>query len=193
VVEFFQELFVFVQKNLAVFVSVVGGFVAISWALWNYILSRTHVPRLQVEVKADIVERDDRRYLLATIQVKNLGQSIIRLPAPSENGAGPRGSSLLVAPLAKRDVASSGIENEWEDVRPREEFGAEEEDIHSFEVLVHHGSIEPGLSLNEQKLIRLPERHCDAFWVRLRILAYNKSWSAVAIVAPKARQDAGES
>lgn len=161
------ELLDVLQKIAATFALFVGG----GWVLMNYVRNRTHVPRLQIYVKADMIERGNRHYLLATIQVKNLGLSIITLPEPLEKGAGPRGSALLVSPLHHYEAPSEVLEASWQDVR-------------AFEVLAHHTAIEPGLAINEQKLLRLPDREYDAIWVRLRILAHSQSWSAVAIAVP---------
>ena len=71
------------QKIAATFAFLVGG----GWVLMNYIRNRTHVPRLQIEVEAEIIELIQRHYLLATIKVRNLGLSIITLPEPIEEGA----------------------------------------------------------------------------------------------------------
>jgi hypothetical protein len=154
------------QKIVATFAFLVGGF----WVLMNYVRNRTHVPRLQVDVKAEIIARENRRYLLATIQIKNHGLSIITLPPHSEKGAGPLGSGLMVSPLRDREAESDLIE-----------VTATKEDVQTFDVLENHTSIEPGLTINQQKLLRLPKREYDAFWVRLRVLAHKQSWSAVAI------------
>ncbi len=136
----------------------------------NYVRNRTHVPRLQLDVKAEIIARENRRYLLTTIQVKNPGLSMIKLPLPSEIGAGPRGSGLMVSPLRDHEAESD-----------LNEVTATKEDVQTFAVLENHTSIEPGLTINQQKLMRLPNQEYDAYWVRLRVLAHEQSWSAVAI------------
>jgi hypothetical protein len=62
------------QKLMASFAFLVGGF----WVLMNYIRNRTHVPRLQVGVKAELVRRGNQLYLLAR-----------RLPRCPRQHAGP--------------------------------------------------------------------------------------------------------
>jgi hypothetical protein len=161
-------LFDALQKIAATFALFVGG----GWVLMNYMRNRTHVPRLQIEVKAEIVEQSSRLYLLATIQVRNLGLSVIRLPEPTDHNAGPRGSALLVSHLADEEAEADIVDSRWGDVR-------------AFPVLVNHTSIEPGLAINEQRLLRLPSDG-GAYRVRLRILAHRQSWSSVAIVVPSA-------
>ncbi len=158
------KIFDILQKLAATFALLVGG----GWVLMNYIRNRTHVPRLQISVEGEIVERASRRYLLATIQVKNLGLSVITLPEPMEEGAGPRGSALLISPLADLEDAPDLVDSTWQEVR-------------AFSVLVHHTSIEPGLAINEQRLVRLPPQDYHAYRLRLRVLAHDQSWSATAI------------
>jgi hypothetical protein len=162
-----EEVSNILQKIAATFAFVVGG----GWVLMNYIRNRTHVPRLQIEVKAEIIELDRQRYLLATISVKNLGLSVITLPEPIETGAGPRGSALLVSPVVDDGEVADIVDTRWGEVR-------------AFDVLTHHTSIEPGLSIDEQRLVHLPWAGYHAYSVRLRILAHRQSWSAVAIVVP---------
>lgn len=155
------------QKIAATFALFVGAV----WVLMNYLRNRTHVPRLQIDLKAEMVEARERHLLLVTVQVKNVGLSMIHLPAPTEAGGGPKGSALLVAPLSDYAPDAEIIDAVWEDV-------------HAFEVLESHRAIEPGLTLTQQKLIRLPDRAYDAIWVRLRVLAHHQSWSAIAVAVP---------
>ncbi len=167
-------IFDIIQKVVATIAYFAGAF----WILMNYVRNRTHVPRLQVDVKAEIVMRENRRYLLATVQVKNLGLSIIKLPPPrsrgnaNEDGSGPYGSVLMLACLRDDEPASEAFAANWG------------EDVLAFDVLENHTSIEPGLTLNQQKLIRLPDGEGEGWWVRLRVLAHKQSWSAVAIALP---------
>jgi hypothetical protein len=161
-----------IQKAAATFALVVGG----ALVLMNYVRNRTHVPRLQIDLKVNIVERGDRRYLLATIQVKNPGLSVIKFNKPGEIGSGPEGSALLVHPLVTFHGVSDVINCDWE------EPGA-------FEILVHHRSIEPGLTINEERFLRLPDMEYDAFWVRLLVAAHRQSWSADAIAISPAKSN----
>lgn len=156
------------QKAAAIFAFLVGGV----WVLMNYIRNRTHVPRLQIDLKAEIIAHENQRYLLATLQIKNLDLSIIKFPRAHEKGAGPYGSALLIERLDDYGETSDIVDSNWRDER-------------AFDVLVYHSSIEPGLAINEQRLIYLPQQEYDAFRVRLRVLAHGQSWSAVAIAIPE--------
>lgn len=162
-----SNIFDIVQRLVATFAYFIGAV----WVLMNYVRNRTHVPRLQIDVKAEIITRENRYYLLAAIQVKNLGLSIIKLPAAAENGAGPYGSALMLKRLREDKPEMEAHEAEWDEIQ-------------AFEVLEQHSSIEPGLSINQEKLFRLPDEEYDAWWVRLRILAHGQSWSSVAIAIP---------
>jgi len=59
------------------------------------------------------------------------------------------------------------------------------EEPSAFEVLIHHKSIEPGLTVNEEKILRLPDDEYDAFLLRLRVAAHGQSWSAESIAIPR--------
>ncbi len=152
------------QKISAPIAVMVGA----AWVLMNYVRGRTHVPRLQVEVEAEVVGSATRKFLLATVRVKNVGLSMITLPRSEGNGPGPHGCALLMTPLREDDPMSDLFEAGWEDIR-------------AFDILEHHRTIEPGLTINQQKSIYLPDGVHNAYLVRVRILAHHQSWSALAI------------
>ena len=153
----------FIQKVAATAAFLVGGF----WVLMNYRRNRTHSPRLQTSITAEIIEAASGRYLLASMEIRNPGQSKIEL---REGGEIPEGTALLVWPLFT-DVPELG-----------EPIQAEET---AFEILAHHTMIEPGLALYEQKLISAPDRAFHAFHVRLRVIAHGQSWSADAVAVAR--------
>src|SRR5712692_1388622 len=156
------------QKLMASFAFLVGG----AWVVWNYVKNRTHAPRLQVEVKAELVIRGDRHYLLATCQAKNVGLSLVRLPAPEPEGVGLLGSALVVRMLPQFGAEPYIIEVPWN----------ENETI--FEIITGHKAIEPGLTISEQKLIYLSDLRYAAARVWLRVSAEGEKWSAVAVALP---------
>ncbi len=160
----------FVQKVLAPIAVMVGA----AWVLMNYVRGRTHAPRLQVEVQAEVVASGMRTFLVATVHVKNVGLSMISLGT----GTGPSGCALLVAPLREHEPIPDLFEGGWESIR-------------AFDILEHHRTIEPGLTINQQKLICPPDCVRDAYFVRVRVLAHAQSWSAVAIAITDARSASG--
>jgi len=156
------------QKLGSTFAFIVGGV----WVLMNYVRNRTHVPRLQVEVKAELVERDAQCWLLASCQARNVGLSIIRLPQPEPGGVGLPGTALTVRRLPEFGAETPMIEAPWEI------------DATVFEFFANHQFIEPGLAISEQKLIHFPGPPYDACWVQLRVSAHGEKWSAVAVAVP---------
>jgi hypothetical protein len=167
------------QKLMASFAFLVGG----GWVLMNYFRNRTHVARLQVEVETKIVEGDDRRYLLANCQAKNVGLSIFWLRKPKNKGEEERekglpGTALSVRMLPQFAPESVIIEAPWET------------EVVSFEVFLSHDRIEPGLTISEQKLISLPSLDYDAIWVELksRLIAKNGAPSRSPYLRKTARK-----
>ena len=80
----------------------------------NELCAQSHAPpSLQVELKAKFVKIQDRQSIVAFAQVKNPGLSVITFPKPSEAGAGPRGSALLVYPLIRYLEVSNVLECDW--------------------------------------------------------------------------------
>jgi hypothetical protein len=128
------------QKLMASFAFLVGGF----WVLMNYLRNRTHVPRLQVAVKAEFIKRGDRHYLVATCEAKNVGLSIIRLPEPQAGGVGLPGSALSVRMLSQFAAEPHIIEVPWDS------------ETAVFDTFANHQFIEPGLTISEQKLAMVP-------------------------------------
>lgn len=153
------ELIDLALKISQIIALLVGGL----WVYVNYVRGRTHVPRLQLELKAAVLRKENRRYLLATLAVKNPGLSIVQITQ--------KGSALLVSRLSALDEVPQVIDSHWE------HDGA-------FDVLTKHASIEPGLTINEQKLIMLPVSESDAFLLQLRVVAHGRSWSTITIVCP---------
>jgi hypothetical protein len=153
------------QKLMASFAFLVGGF----WVVMNYVRNRTHVARLQIDVKAELVRKGNWHYLLVTCQAKNVGLSIIRLPPAEREGAGPRGSALLVRMLPQFETESHMIEVPWD------------ESPAVFNIFASHRSIELGLMITEQKLIYQPDLRCNAAWVQLRVSAHDQKWSSIAV------------
>jgi hypothetical protein len=146
----------------------VGVVVGAACVLMNYVRGRTHVPRLQVEVEAEVVGSATRRFVRTTVRVKNVGLAMITLPRSEGNGVGPRGCALLMTPLREHRPVPDLFDADWDDIR-------------AFDILEYHRTIEPGLTINQQKLICLPDTMHDAYFVRVRVLAHAQSWSAVAI------------
>ncbi len=146
------------QKVAQTIAFCIGGW----WVYMNYVRGRTHVPRLQLELDASVKQKDGRFYLLATIAVKNPGLSNVQITQ--------RGSALLISRMRVFIEVPEVIDSQW---NPQG----------SFAVLTGHSSIEPGLTISEQRIIPLPDRQGDILSLRLRLVAHGRSWSTTKVVA----------
>jgi hypothetical protein len=153
------------HRLTAGFAFLVGGV----WVVMNYVRNRTHVPRLQVEVKAEFTRSGDRQYLVATCQAKNVGLSVILLPEREPGGVGLPGTELRVRMLSRFAPEAEVFEVPWDS------------ESASFEIFANHEAIEPGLTITEQKLIYQPDLRYDASWLQLRVSAHDEKWSAIAV------------
>jgi hypothetical protein len=152
------------QKLSAIVAYVLGA----SWVVMNYLRNRTHVPRLQVEVRIEPVDDDETRFVLVTCQARNAGLSKVNL-RQKKAGAGLRGTALLIRMLPSLSPETQIFEVPWDT------------DSAAFDVFAGHEAIEPGLTISEQKLIHLPRMGYAACWAQLRISAGGEQWSAIAV------------
>jgi hypothetical protein len=152
-----------IQKAAATVAFLAGGF----WVLMNYWRNRTHVPRLQPLLTAEIIEGPAGRHLLASIEIRNPGQSKIEL---RENEELPEGTGLLVWPLLTAEPQLS------------EPIEGEET---AFEILAARKTLEPGLAWYEQKLISIPDNTIHAFHMRLRVVAHGETFTVDAVAVAK--------
>ena len=152
-----------IQKIAATAAFLVGAF----WVAMNYWRNRTHVARLQPLVTGEIVESPAGRQLLVSIEIRNPGQSRIKL---RENGELHEGTSLLVSPLG------AAVDKFGEAVKGKET---------AFEILAYRKSLEPGLAWYEQKLISIPDPAIQAFHLRLRVVAHRETFTVTAIAVAK--------
>ncbi len=180
-----------VQKIAQIVAIVIGGL----WVYFNSLRGRVFVPRLQVELSGKLLRSGATRYVLATLQVKNVGSSIVRIDP------GPTG--LKLTPLRAKAGASEP-----------ESLIREEEQTTAFSVLDKHiirrrttenglevveveekkiKAIEPGVAVNEQKLIFVPHDKHDAFALELRIGGLSGRWwggsGTLTAIAIAARED----
>jgi hypothetical protein len=156
-----------IQKVAATAAFLVGGF----WVLMNYRRNRTHAPRLQPLLTAEIIAGPAGRYILASIEIRNPGQSKIEL---KQNGEIPQGTALVVQPLF---TAAGPL---VEPVRGPET---------AYEILTHRTALEPGLAWHEQKLISVPDLQIRAFQLRLGVVAHGETFTVEAVAIEKQSTD----
>jgi hypothetical protein len=129
---------------------------------WAYRMSgRTYSRRLQLELNASVRRKESRYYLLATIVVKNLGLRNFRLTGKK--------SALLISRLTDSGGVTEVADPSWE-----------------FEGWVDGlaaTSIEPGLTIAEERLILLPPWQDDTLLLELRLVGHGRMFKTTKVVS----------
>ncbi len=153
-----------VAKILAI---LIGGV----WVYFKTIRARTFIPRLQPEISVKLLRQNGVQYLIASIQVKNVGSSIAVI---KEEGSALIVNCLNCLPaqmpmglISTRRTAFTvfDLENEPERV------------------------IEPGSVIYSQEIITVPNHEFDAFRLEFSVSAgrgvlswKNRKWRAFATI-----------
>jgi hypothetical protein len=169
-----------VQKLGASFAFAIGGF----WVLMNYLANRTHFPRLQVEVSAELVESDAGHYLLAKCAAKNVGFSIV----PLERS----GTALAVTRAFRHVPEEKDTEAHWDALSVAGYFEIFSKTDEAGRILEEHKTVEPALAIYEEKLIYLGVQAYDAYRARLTVSAQGQQWFAVAVAVRKSDSERGD-
>jgi hypothetical protein len=140
--------------------SVVAVCVGAGWVLFNTTWARTFRARLQVRVEADDHLVDTLRLVRVRMQIENKGVS----KAYFEASHVPR-LTVYYMPRLATPLAPSPVEFE--------------RDI-GFDVFEAHRSIEPGLTITEEALVRLPQQMANACTFRFAVVAHGMRWSCTA-------------
>ena len=128
---------------------------------WAYAISgRTYVRRLQLELNASVSQKDGRYYLLATIVVKNLGLRNFKITEES--------SALLISKLKVPNEATEVTDLQWELERVVDALAAT--------------SIEPGLTIVEERLILLPPWQNDTLLLQLRLAGHGRMFKTTKVM-----------
>jgi hypothetical protein len=162
---------------------IVAIIVGALWVYSNWVRGRTFVPRLQLKLSGKVLNRgQQQQLLLVTLQVKNVGSSIVQLRS--------RGTGLKLVSLVN--------DAEIEIANPSEKkitaFTVLEKDIiHDQDAAAERSikNIEPGTAINEQKLIVVNTNKYNAFRLELKVFAFggklfgrrlpDRYWRAIAI------------
>jgi hypothetical protein len=160
--------------------TVAGVLIGGAWVYFNSFRGRVFVPRLQVELTGKLLPTHRPQYVLATMQVKNVGTSIVQLKA---RGTGLKITSLFANPgsagapsLAKGEPTAYPV---LEKHAVSDSAAATTRQLRA---------IEPGTTICEQKLLTIPNDQAIAFQLELRVAAVSgfrgrrdRAWRAVAI------------
>jgi hypothetical protein len=151
------------EKLFTILAITAGGL----WAYFNFFRGRTYRPRLEAEVGGQVIEGDSAYCLLANLQLKNIGLSRVII---KQEGSGLR---LFVYEADAYFPAVHSVE--WTHLA-------------TFSVFEQHQWIESGETINEQRLIALPEKEVLAFKLGLRVVSQNDIvWHAEQVIAGDAQ------
>jgi hypothetical protein len=169
------------EKICTIAAVIVGGL----WVYFNSFRGRTFIPRLQLEVSGQLLSHGQNQFVLVTMQVKNVGSSIVQLRA--------KGTGLKVVSLQADDPvleAANLIERETNGFPVLEKNIIAEKETRSERLTKN---IEPGTAVNEQKLIAVSPSQYDAFRLELKVFAYGRTflgwkapdsrWTAITVAA----------
>src|SRR5450631_149963 len=81
-------------------------FVGAVWVLLNYVLDRTHIRRLQLELETTVNQKEGRYHLVVTITVKNPGRSNVEITQ--------KGSGLVISKLSTSGVVANVVGSQWD-------------------------------------------------------------------------------
>src|SRR6266480_3735454 len=140
--------------------------VAGAWVYFNAFRGRTFVPRLQLELSGRLFCERGKKYLLVTVQVKNVGSSIVKIKQ--------KGTCLKMNPLRSEVESFSiqGLKREATELFPVAKLFPV---LKRYLVLANKTvkspipDIEPGTAHNEQHLFLLPASQTDNFEIELRV------------------------
>jgi hypothetical protein len=142
-------------------VTTLAAILAGGFAYYRFVRGRVFHPRLTVNAEARQLRVEATNYVLATLEVANVGLARIDLGQ----------ASLQVSSLVGRGdtKAASVPQVDW---------------LHTTEVLQAHTWIESGEKLTEQSLLMLPIGHRAPVLVDFRVVSQKVSLSATAIAEP---------
>ncbi len=152
------------EKIATVVAIVIGG----AWVYFNFSKGRIYKSRLEPRVSGTIMPADGITHLLVTITLKNIG-------------------------LSKFDIQQEGTALQILSYDPLvDPFPAEKAGwkfLSIFTVFEQHAWIEPGETIEEQKLIVIQGVNHTAFRLELRVISRGFSWDSDSIImVPKASE-----
>jgi hypothetical protein len=134
------------EKIAKIVAVVVGGL----WVYFNSFRGRTFVPRLQVELSGKFASKEGVRYLVITMQARNIGSTIVKIKE--------RGTGLIVTPLSGGGRVSGA----------RSLIRGKATAFNVFE-MHREKKIEPGIAIHQQMLVKVPSGEPSAYELELRV------------------------
>ena len=135
---------------------------------WAYRISgRTYSRRLQLKLNASISQKEGRNYLLATIVVRNVGLRNFKITEES--------SALLISKLKAPNEVMEVTDLQWELERVVDALAAT--------------SIEPGLTVVEERLIPLPPWQNETLLLQLRLAGHGRMFRTTKVMTMASPQE----
>lgn len=151
-----------VQKLAQIVAVGVGGL----WVYINSVRGRLFVARLQLTLSGQVIFDDGKRYVLVTMQTKNVGQSLVDID--------PEATLLKLTPLhslPEVSVAQHMVREDqqmrWFEVLDKTIFKTTGNAIEPQREKIKF--IEPGVAVNEQTLIEVPCVGSHAFALEFKV------------------------
>jgi hypothetical protein len=152
-----EQLVGILQGIVTIAAIVIGGI----WAYLKYFRGRTFRPRLEPDISGVVVSHGGVSHLKVTASLKNVGLSKVDI---EQKGSGLRVFSYDAAPHATEAHIA-----EWTRIR-------------TFPVLEDHQWIEPGESIEDERLIVIPEDEHLAIQLELRVVSNGITWKERSII-----------
>lgn len=137
--------------------------VAAGWAYFRFVKGRVFRSRLEPNVIGVAVVRNAFTYLHVTVMIKNVGLSKVEIKQD--------GTSLRIF-SAVNDRSAIATSANWDHDG-------------TFSVFSDHSWIEPGETIEDQKLISTPGEDTIAFQAQLRVTDHRTVWYATGVVMPE--------
>jgi hypothetical protein len=148
-------------KDLLTLVQLTALIAAGLWAYMKFVKGRMFYPRLEVSVSGSAVLREGRTTLMAALKIKNVGLSRVDIRQ--------EGTALRVH--SANEVMPTAIVNpNWSR-------------LGTFSVFERHGWVEPGETIDENRLLIVPGANDRDYLLELNIGAGKLVWTATSIVA----------
>jgi hypothetical protein len=148
-----------ILSNLATIVALVLGGI---WTYYTFIKGRTLTPHLEPKVYGRVLKKEEEKYLLATIQIKNIGATRVDIE---------RSGTVLVVYLYRANIKNPAREDDlWERF------------YKAPPILTNHYWIEPNETIEEPALIPLPAIDSAIYKIRLRVNSTKTTWTADTII-----------
>jgi hypothetical protein len=147
-----------IAQNIVTIIAIIlGGF----WTYFTFIKGRTLKEQLEPKVGAQVIKRNDQKFLVATLQLKNTGKSKINFKR--------KGTRLIVFKYQPSADSTAVTEKDWELY-----YAAPP-------ILVDHRGIEPNEQIQEPVLIPLEQDDQQIYMIRLRINSKKTTWTVDTI------------